>query len=58
MKCQGFSCECDSEEAEVYRMNTNYLEDSRNYMTLCECCQEESHEYWAEQWREYYSNCI
>ena len=58
MKCEGFSGECDSEEAEVYRMNTRYLEDSRNYMTLCECCQEESSKFWAEQWFRYYSNCM
>ena len=55
MKCQDFNHPCDSDEAERYRMNTQYIDEESNYMVLCKDCQKDSDECWQEMWEEYYS---
>ena len=58
MKCEGFSAPCGKYKAIRYHMNTAFVDDDRNYQILCPKCQEESDEYWAEQWQQYYAGCL
>lgn len=37
------------------RQNTQYEDDFSNWACLCEDCQAEADEYWAEMWRCYYN---
>lgn len=36
------------------RMNTAYVREEDNWLWSCERCWEESEEYWAERWIEYW----
>jgi hypothetical protein len=48
-------CErCGEEGAKYRRQGSAYAEDEKNFATLCDECQKESHEYWQEMWDEYY----
>ena len=38
------------------RQNTAYNDDSMNWNTLCEDCQKNVDEYWADMWDEYYGS--
>ena len=38
--------------------NTRYVDEERNYVTLCDDCMKLNHEYWKEMWADYYSNCM
>ena len=58
MKCDGFQKHCDSQDAERYKQNTNYVDEDRNWVTLCPNCRAENDEFWEEQWAEYYSGCM
>lgn len=58
LACQGFSGPCDSMKAGRYAQNTRYVNDELNFMVLCDRCQEESNEYWAEMWSDYWSGCL
>ena len=37
-------------------MNTAYLNEEDNYSVGCKYCQEESHQYYAELWRDYWGS--
>jgi hypothetical protein len=41
-----------------FRQNTAYLIDEANYSFGCKYCQEESHAYWEERWKDYYSGIL
>jgi hypothetical protein len=58
MKCTGWSEPCDSEEATRRRQDTRYVDDERNFVTLCDRCFEECEKHWAEMWEEYYAGCM
>ena len=51
MKCQA----CDSEGAVRRRQGSAYVDDEKNFAVLCDNCQKESHEYWMDQFNEYYN---
>jgi protein-arginine kinase activator protein McsA len=48
-------CEhCEREDAVRYRQNTMYVDESRNWVTLCPLCAEENDAHWADLWSQYY----
>ncbi len=55
-KCQ--RCEKEGADVQRRRQNTSYADDESNFATLCNECQTEANEYWAELWAEYYSGCM
>ena len=44
--------QCKKRGAERRRQNTAYQNDESNFATLCNECQEQANEYWAERWLE------
>ena len=54
--CQGAEGQCDSKNATRRRQNTQYADDSLNWVILCDECQKVNEAYWAERWAEYYSD--
>lgn len=36
------------------RQRTEYVNDERNYVFLCDHCAEANNKYWEERWAEYY----
>lgn len=49
--CEGFYGPCG--KPGIWRKQmTSYPNDDLNYRCLCDNCQEESNEYWFEQWEE------
>jgi hypothetical protein len=51
----GFSETCESMNATRVRMRTAYVDEERNWDTLCPKCQEDAKVYWDEMWEMYYS---
>lgn len=49
---------CDKEGAEKYRQDTKYVDEERNWVTLCPECREENDEYWVGMWSDYYASCL
>lgn len=49
--CQG----CEKKRAIRRRQNTAYVDDERNFATLCPECQDEADKYWKEEWDNYYN---
>lgn len=41
-----------------FRQNTAYIDHEANYMVGCKYCKEESDEYWAGMWKDYYSSIL
>ena len=41
---------------ELRRQMTQYTDDASNWMTQCRECQDYADDYWAERWRDYYSD--
>lgn len=58
IRCEGWEGPCDSINAKRRRQNTRYVDEERNYVTLCDDCMKLNHEYWEEMWADYYSNCM
>jgi hypothetical protein len=58
LKCEGWSGECDSNDAWKGHMNTRYVDEERNYATLCPSCWKECEEHWKDMWADYYNNCM
>lgn len=58
LKCDGYEVRCQSMDATRTRQNTKYVEEESNWNTLCEECQKETDEYWADMWSDYYSGCL
>lgn len=44
---------CSGGDAVARLQNTAYVEPIRNWASLCERCQQDNDEYWAERWAEY-----
>jgi hypothetical protein len=53
IRCLGFSEPCESMNATRVRLRTAYVDEERNWDTLCPKCQEDANEYWGEIWRKY-----
>jgi protein-arginine kinase activator protein McsA len=53
-KCQN----CEREDAVRYHQNTKFVDEERNWVTLCPPCAEENDEYWADMWSQYYQGCM
>jgi hypothetical protein len=47
-------CEQEDESVTRRRMNTQYVDEESNYITVCGDCYAEIEEYWAEMWEQYY----
>jgi len=37
-------------------MNTRYVNDDSNYNNFCDQCFEDSEDYWADMWSDYYGS--
>jgi len=46
---------CGKNGAQRRRQNSAYVDDNKNFATLCDDCQEDANEYWQERWNDYYS---
>jgi hypothetical protein len=55
--CQGFDGPC-FKRGKYMRQATAYVDDKRNWVTLCPKCAQLNNEYWMERWDEYYSQCM
>ena len=53
MKC--IMCKEDKPDVRRRRQNTAYVEDERNFVILCDDCNETNEAYWKEQWEDFYS---
>lgn len=40
------------------RQLTRYMDDERNYATLCDECHKEASEDWQERWEDYWANVM
>lgn len=49
---------CSKPGAERYHQRTQYVEEERNYVTLCKKCRADNDEHWADMWSDYYSGCL
>lgn len=47
---------CEGEGATRYRQNTQYIEEERNWVTLCPECRKENDEHWADMWSDFWSD--
>ncbi len=53
---RGYCGYCDTvKPVSVQRQNTQYVDDSENYIVCCDECFEWIEEAWAEQWADYNS---
>ena len=55
--CHGFDAPC-SHIGKIRRQNTQYVDDERNWVFLCNECNKRNEEYWADMWREYYASVL
>jgi hypothetical protein len=55
-KCQHPNCE--REDAVRYHQNTKFVDEERNWVTLCPPHIEENEAYWADMWSQYYQGCM
>jgi hypothetical protein len=55
-KCEHPNCE--REDAVRYRQNTKFVDEERNWVTLCPLHEEENDEYWTDMWSQYYQGCL
>ena len=44
---------CELRTGQWRRQNTQYADDRSNWVFLCESCNVENEEYWAEMWSDY-----
>lgn len=49
---------CERPGAERYHQNTRYVEEERNWVTLCSECRKENDEHWNQMWSDYYSDVL
>ena len=52
MQCMGWEKVCTNQNAKKIRMNTVYVKDADNWITLCPECMAECKKYWGELWSE------
>lgn len=61
-KCTGYNNDdgspCKNMNTEKQRQNTRYVDDERNWVTLCPKCMKDNEEYWQDMWDDYYSDCL
>ena len=46
---------CHQNMAYPRQMLSNYIDERRNWNTLCDECYDEIQDYWREMWQDYYS---
>ena len=51
-------CKQKSKHIGRRRQNTQYYNDSYNWLISCRPCFKEGEEYWAERWADYYSGLL
>ena len=49
---------CGHPKALRYHQRTQYVEEARNWVTLCKPCQRENDAYWDEMWSSYYASVL
>lgn len=49
-------CCCGCRGAHRQRMNTRYVNEESNWTVQCDLCMEETEDYWADMWSEYYGS--
>lgn len=47
-------CKQIDRSVRVRRLNTEYVEDSNNYLYSCLACYDETFEHYADMWQDYY----
>ena len=55
--CHGVCGPC-FRRGRLRRQNTRYVDESRNWVFLCDKCAYINNEYWLERWQEYYSEVM
>jgi hypothetical protein len=55
-KCQ--HPDCEREDAVRHHQNTTFVDEERNWVTLCPPHAEENDEYWADMWSQYYQGVL
>jgi hypothetical protein len=58
MQCEGWNGPCGRQDATRQRQNTAYMDEERNWVTLCPKCMKENDEEWADMWRDYYGGLL
>jgi len=48
----------ETEDLVFYHQRTRYVEEDRNWVTLCPVHRKENDEYWDDMWAEYYSGLL
>lgn len=46
-------CEVSDETVIRRRLNTAFVDEEKNYSTLCQSCYDEECAYWQERWNDY-----
>ena len=57
LECTGMYNPCDK-PGKRRRQNTQYADDERNWVIMCDDCFAENEEYWRGMWADYYRNCL
>lgn len=57
LPCTGWMRACSNRNAIRRRQNTSYVDEERNWVTLCPTCMAANAEYWEQVWAELYSGC-
>lgn len=57
-RCDGWDGPCERMDATRQRQNTKYVEDERNWVTLCPQCMKANDAYWADMWADLYGGCL
>lgn len=51
-------CEQYRRTVENRRLNTAYVDDTRNYLISCKKCYDQAYSDYAQMWEDYYSSCL
>lgn len=59
LKSLRYGCDCcGAIVATRARQRTAYVDDARNWVTLCKRCHKENDAYWDDMWAEYYRGVL
>ena len=58
LQCTGFDRTCGSHKAKRRRQNTQYADEERNWVVMCNECFAENEKYWSQEWADFWSNCL
>jgi hypothetical protein len=58
LQCEGWEGPCENDTAVRRRQNTAYVEDERNWVTLCPECMAANDAHWKDMWDDYYAGCL